>query len=111
MKITLSVKNNGAVPAFKNKKRAIQKANGQLRTLTDPKTRSWMDKVTLSFVCQLSSITPTTTGETLTAQQLRSLIVSLMPLDDSRQWVSQLVISDTDVEPGQEGATITIQKI
>ncbi len=111
MKIVLSVKNNGAVPAFKNKKRAIQMPNGKMRTLTEPKIRDWMDRVTLSFVCQLSSITPTTTGATLTVQQLHSLIVSLMPLDDSRQWISQLVISDTDVEPGEEGATITIQKI
>jgi len=111
MKIELHVANLGPVPSFKNNKRSIKLKNGSTMIVTDRKTKKWMQRVTENFVSLLSFATPTTGGATLTAQQRLSLIVSSMPQDDSRQWISRLAVCDQQVKKGEEGCVITIEPI
>lgn len=49
--------------------------------------------------------------ETIPGQPKLSSIASLLPLDDSRQWLPEIVILDKQVEPGQEGADILIERL
>lgn len=110
MKIELAVRNRGPVPSFKNKKR-IARLKGKPALITKPEVREWMDEVIRDFESQLFSATQIAGGETLMAPPPPSLIVSSLPLDDSRDWISELLIVDADVAPGDEGAHITIQEI
>lgn len=107
MKIELAVRQRGHVPSFKNKKRVTR--HGGL--ITDPKTKRWMDQVIQDFESQLFCATRISGGATLTGPRPHFLIVSSLPLDDSRQWISELLICDADVAPGEEGAVVTIEQI
>tara|TARA_R110000868_G_scaffold148404_3_gene370345 strand:- start:195 stop:533 length:339 start_codon:yes stop_codon:yes gene_type:complete len=112
MKITLNVKNLGHVPSFKNNKRAILDRNtGKMRTLTDPKTKKWMNDCIHGFGLQLNLLFQINAAETATEQLVLSSIASLLPLDDSRHWIPELHIYCEDVDKGIEGATITIEEI
>lgn len=106
MKIQLAVKNQGHIPSFKNKKRIARN-----RLITDPKTRKWMDGCIQSFESQLFLKSQTIAGVTSMVAPPLSLIVSSLPLDDSRQWISELLIVSEVVPRGEEGAEITIEKI
>jgi len=110
MKIALVVRNVGHVPSFKNNKRAILD-NGRMRTLTEPKTKKWMEQVTDAFASQLFSLTQTNDAVIPMAPCPPSLIVSSLPLDDSRQWLPEITIKCVEVEKGDEGATIIIEPI
>jgi hypothetical protein len=100
------------VPSFKNCKRAIlDRKNGKMRTLTDPKTRRQMDAIIQSFVSQSISDIQTRSAETLTGPFLQSSIVSLLPQNDSRQWIPEHHVSTQDVDKGNEGAEIIIERI
>lgn len=102
----------GDVPSFKNRKRAILDRNtGKMRTLTEPHTKQWMERCIKSFESQLYSAMQTIAGGTLTAQQARSLIVSALPLDDSRAWIPEMHIHSIDVEIGEDGADVIIERI
>lgn len=112
MKIVLAVKNQGHVPSFKTQKRAgIHRVTGKPFVVSKKEIREWMEKCTQSFESQLFSASLTTGGETLTAPPPLSSIVSSLPLDDSRQWISELLVVDADVAKGEEGAEITITEI
>lgn len=111
MKIELEVRGLGHCPSFKNNKRTIKLKNGSTMPVTDRRTKAWMQRCTESFVSQLLCATRTTDDGTLTETQPRSQIVSLLPLDDSRQWISELHITAEEVAPGEEGAVIVIEKI
>lgn len=104
MKIVLVVKNRGHTPSFKNHKRVCRN-----RLITRPVVKKWMDQVIQDFESQLFCATQIGEGGTLTAAPPRSLIVSSLPLDDSRQWIAELRITDQDVPVGEEGAVITIE--
>lgn len=106
MKIVLNVKGSGHVPSFKNKKRIVGK-----NLITRPDVKKWMDQVIQDFESQLLSATQTNVAGTSTEGHPLSLIVSSLPLDDSRQWISQLIIVDADVAPGEEGAQIIIEPV
>jgi hypothetical protein len=102
----------GNIAAFKNTKMmARNRRNGKIRPITDPKLQMKMDEITNAFTSQLSSVIRTIGGETLTAQQLRSSIASLVPLDDSWQWVPKLTIEAEACSKGNEGATVEIETI
>ncbi len=111
MKIELQVKGMGHVPSFKNNKRSIRLKNGSTMIVTDQKTKKWMQRCIRSFVSQLSAPWRTTEDGTLTAPPPLSLIASSLPLDDSRQWISCLIVGDKQVRKGDEGATITVEEI
>lgn len=110
MKIVLNVKHLGHVPSFKNKKR-IRVAKGKPISFTEAKTRRWMDRVIQSFESQLFCATQTIGDVTLTVPCPHSLIVSSLPLDDSRQWIAELHVSALDVDRTEEGATIIIEPL
>lgn len=79
--------------------------------VTEARTKKWMEKCIQDFVLQLTCATPTIDGATLMAPHPRSLIASSVPADDSRQWIPELIIRESNCEPGEEGATITIEEI
>jgi len=106
MKIVLDVKNQGHVPSFKNKKRIMRN-----HLVTEPKTKRWMQGCIDSFESQLFIASRITGGETLTVPPPRSLIVSSLPLDDSRQWIPAIHIYCLPCKKGEEGATIIIEEI
>lgn len=111
-RIVLEIKGLGHVPAFKNKKRSILDSNtGLQRTLTEPKTKQWMERCIQSFVSQLLSATQTTGDGTTPGRTKLSVIVLSLPLDDSRQWIPDTVLTTKEVPKGEEGATITIERI
>ena len=96
----LVVSGLGHVPAIKNSMFGIvQKSN-----------REWKRRCVSSFEYQLFSLCPTTESGTLTAEQVRSLI-ALLPPDDRWQIVSELHITVRKVDPGKEGAEVTIETI
>lgn len=112
MKVVLAVRHQGPVPAFKNKKRAIMDLrSGRLRTLTEPKAKRWMEECIRSFELQFFSDIVINEGAILTAPYPHSLIASLLPQDDSRQWIPSLRVDVEEVPRGQEGAQIIIERI
>lgn len=112
MKIVFDVRNMGHVPSFKNSKRAILDRNtGKMRTLTEPEVKKWMESATDAFVSQLSSLTQTTDAVIPTEPFPHSLIVSSLPLDDSRQWIGEIRVKCMDAAKGDEGATIIIEPL
>lgn len=109
--VNLVLQGLGHVPSFKNKKRAILDHNtGQMRTLTDKKTKLWMQRATHSFASQLRYGSVITEVATLTAPSPPSSIVSF-PLDDSFQWIPEIHVKALAVCRGSEGCRITIERI
>jgi hypothetical protein len=103
--VVLHVRGLGPVPAFKNSKLL---ARGRL--LTKPAYKEWMDKCANSFVCQLYCDILTAADAILTGQQARSLIASLPP-DDNWQCIPEIHVKAELCAKGEEGATITIERI
>jgi hypothetical protein len=106
MKIVLSVKQQGPVPSFKNNKRVVGK-----KVFTDKKTKRWMEDCIQNLGSQLFCITQIGSGETPTAPIPHSSIASSLPLDDSWEWIPEQHLYAQLVKPGEEGATIIIEKI
>lgn len=99
----------GHCPSFKNKKRTITLPNGGTMPVTEKKTKLWMKRCEESFVYQLLSATQIKSHGTPTETLPLSSIVSSVPQDDSRFWISELRIIPVEVAPGEEGALITIE--
>lgn len=111
--LKLTIKGIGHVPGnFKNRKRAIlDRRTGKMRTLTDPKVKTWMGLAARSIASQLSSMFQIIEKGTQTAQARRSLIQSLMPLDDSLFWIELGYVRGRRVKKGEEGAEILIEQL
>lgn len=106
------VVNGLTIPAFKNKKRAIMDRNtGRMRTMTDAKTQRQMEEITHTIALLLASVIPMPDDAISMEQHLQSWIASSLPLDDSRQWIAELLISSQDVDKGNEGVDIIIQPL
>lgn len=107
--IRLEVQGIGPVISLKNGKLLTR---GKL--ITDPKKQKWMDQCVQLLFSQLDSAFPTTGPRTsttllspcatLSREQLRSF-------DDRWQIVRELHITAEKCEKGQEGATITIERL
>lgn len=107
--LVLAVRGLGHVPSFKNKKRSILDRNtGKQRTLTEAKTKQWMEACIQSFVSQLLCATQTAAEGTTPGRSKLSSIVSLLPWDDSRQWIPTIHITTLEVDAGEEGADILL---
>jgi hypothetical protein len=108
--ITLTVCGIGNVPSFKNRKRAIRdRKTGKLRTLTEPKTKRWMNNCIDQFESQLSIICRIRDGETVGEWRKRLLTV-LLPLQDD-SW-KHMLPGNQDVRPAYPelaGAQIKIE--
>lgn len=108
--IKLVIKGIGPPPSFKNNKRAILDRNtGKMRTLTDPKTKRWMEACTSQFESQLLTACPTIEGETAGEWRKRLLTVLSRLQDDSHQYMLPGQQSVERVEKGMEGVDVTIE--
>lgn len=108
--IKLEVRGLGHVPSFKNMKRAIlDNRTGRMRTLTEPKAKSWMERCIRSFEYQLLCEYQTKDGETPMVPCQLSWIASRLPADDSCKDFTKLQIEVLEVPKGEEGAEILIE--
>lgn len=102
--VRLHVNGLGHVPSFKNSKMLTRG-----RLITDPKKQKWMNACIDSFESQLMSLCQTREGGTSTDALQRFLTASL-PQDDAWLFVPELQVNAVLVEPGDEGAIITIDE-
>lgn len=107
---------SGIVPSFKNNKILIAKGrNGRPLPrplmITKPEFQKRMQEITESFVLQLLSAFQTSDGATLTGCSLRSAIASSTPADDCWTMLPEIHLSAELCEPGQEGATIILERL
>ena len=104
--IVLEIQGLDHVPSFKNGKMWTRRG-----PITDPKKQKWMNKAVASIESQLRSELATRGIGTTTGPLAPSLIASLLPLDDSRKWIAEHSASTLLVSKGNEGASITIERI
>lgn len=96
----------GHITSFKNSKML---SRGRL--ITDPTKQKKMEAYTRAIESQLRSLYQTTVEGMQTVPSLASWIRSSVPLDDSIQWVPEIVIKVHRVSKGQEGANLEIERI
>lgn len=94
------------VPSFKNRKRIVQN-----RLITHPEIKERMEQVINDFVSQLISVMQQREGAILTGPRARFWIACLLPEDDCWTCLPELTIKASRCEPGDEGATVTIEPI
>lgn len=111
-KIVLTIKGVGVIPAFKNRKRAIQDRNtGKMRTLTEPSIKKRMDRIENAILFALYSLCATADAETQ-QECLKQLRIALSGLsDDSIRELPQGSWGTEYVKKGEEGAMITIEQL
>lgn len=131
-RITLELSGLGPVPSFKTGKKAIGwldpksvvtmvhggeiwiKKRGlriMVRPMTLPEHQEWMEKAISLIESRLRSAFQTIGVVIPMAASARSLIASLVPLDDCWTSYREVVIKSELCAPGQEGATITIERL
>lgn len=106
----------GGIPSFKNNKILVAKDRrgrplSRPLLITKPEFQKRMKEIEDSFVLQLLSAFRTEGGQTLTGSSLRSAIASSVPADDCWTQIPEITIRAELCAPGQEGATITLQRI
>lgn len=104
------------IPSFKTGKTAFawrDKATGKImaRPLTLPEHRKWMELAILSIASQLRSALAITDAKMQTVASPRSWIASRVPLDDAWTWCPETIVRCELCERGEEGATITVERI
>jgi hypothetical protein len=104
--VIVQLKGLGHVPSFKNKKML---SRGRL--ITNPAKQRWMEKAINSIALQLRSSLATYKIETRTGQSPQSLTVSMLPLDDSLDWIGVPCGNWQRVKKGEEGAIVKIEKL
>lgn len=130
--IILELKGLGPVPSFKTGKRAFAwidskssvaiTHNGEIylrkrglkamaRPITLPEHMEWKEKATSLIESQLRSALATIGAGIQTAASARSLIATLLPLDDCWTNFRALRIESELCAPGQEGASIMIERL
>jgi len=107
---------NYHVPSFKNSKMLVTKGpKGQpLREpflTTKPELARWMKLAVQSFESQLLSKCQTGFDATPLVLSRLSSIVSSLPEDDSVNDLRELHLTVVRVPPGEEGATIVIERL
>ncbi len=109
--VVLKVRGLGHIPSFKNKKQVAKRRNGPLFIMTRPEFQVWMERCVDSFESQLRSAYQTLEGGTLMARSLPSWIACVVPSNDSVLHIIEEHIKVEWVEPGEEGAVITIERL
>ena len=104
--IKLSIRGLGHVPSFKNMKRASRKG-----LFTEPRAKRWMQGCADSFALQLLSAYQIEKLAMPTAPSRPCWIALSVPLDDSVKEIVEERIRVEFVEPGQEGADVTIEAV
>lgn len=132
MSVTLNLRGLGPIPSFKNRKLIrtwmdkasrkeeyrdghwwIRRDTIKLRSMLylEPALQTWMDRATSLIESQLRSALATSAGMIQTAACQRSLIATLLPLDDCWTNFKEVHVLSQLCEKGEEGATITIEKL
>lgn len=122
--IRLEIRGVDNITSFKNSKEIIQlpmkgatkcgqcgRRPGRPMLITKPERKRQMESITASIVSQLFSALVTRGLVTSMAPIPLSKIASLLPLDDSRQWITEVCVSSLLVAKGDEGADIIIERI
>jgi hypothetical protein len=109
--IRLKIRGLDHVPSFKNQKAIFKRRNGQRFIATKPDRKKWMEQATRLIESQLRSEYQMRGIGISTAPRAQFLTQCAMPLDDSRQWISELRVNYVKVEKCEEGADITIDRI
>lgn len=108
--VRLRIRGIGHPPSFKNTKSIFKKKGGQRFIGTAPKKKKWMDQATRLFESQLRSEFQTRDIATSTAPHRQFSIASVVPLDDSRQWIKELTVTYVKVPKGEEGCDVVIER-
>lgn len=130
--ITIELSGLGPIPGFKNAKvmrtwmdKATKRKmflNGEywiaersikIRSILylQPAMQAWMDRATNLIESQLRSALATSGAAIQTAALARSLIATLLPLDDCWTSFAEVTVKSQLCPKGQEGATITIEAL
>lgn len=103
--LVLRIRGVGEIPGFKNRKRIA----GQ-HLITDPKVKQRMQALQRAIECELrSAFQAAGAGTSMVAR--RRLLTLLLPQDDCWTCIPELILTGELVEPGQEGADITIERL
>jgi hypothetical protein len=107
---------NCHIPSKKNSKMVLDKLpNGRrldrAMVVMKPEIRAWIEKAEAHLESQLLSMCRTTEGETQSALSKLSVILSQLPADDSVNDFPQGTWKVQLCEPGNEGASVTIERL
>ena len=131
-RLEFEVKGLGPIPSFKNKKRILayldkSKKRKEFRNgeywiaekslkiksllITLPEHQEWMEQAISLLESQLHCALATSGAVIPTGVSLRSLIATLVPLDDCWTSFREVTIRSELCEAGNEGATIVIEPL
>ena len=104
------------IPGFKNGKMLIAKGKGgrplpRPLLITRPDLQKVMDKMVASIESQLRSAFATRDAGTWTDASVQSWIASCVPADDCWAQVPEIHLKAELCKPGEEGASITIERL
>lgn len=109
--LRLSIRSIGSVPSLKNAKMVIfDREKGHMRPLTEPRVQKWMAKATRLLRLQLIFAFQQT-GSPISTEDFLRFLTFYVPADDRRQIITDLEIHNVQVELGQEGADILIERL
>lgn len=109
-RLVLEIRGLGPVPSLKNSKRTVIQASGKTKPITSTKVKKWMQTAVAHIVSQCLSDTPIIVAGTQT-EHLQASWTALLPRDDCWTVIPELVVTSQLCAPGEEGATITIERI
>ena len=130
--VIIELRGLGPIPSFKNRKLIrtwlekvgkvmefmagkwwVRKDTIKIRSMLylEPDLQKWMETATLRIESQLRSALATSGVEIRTAASPQLLIATLLPLDDCWTAFREVSVKSELCAPGQEGATITIERI
>ena len=104
------------IPSFKNNKLIITKTPqgkplNRALIITKPEFQKVMRTMEADFERQLLSDFRATEGQTSAGSSIRSWIASSIPADDCWANIPEIIIKGELCEPGNEGASILIERI
>lgn len=109
-RLVLEIQGLGPVPSLKNSKRVVIQKGGKAKPITDPKVKKWMKQASALIASQCRCGTQTGAGAMVMAP-LQAYWTALLPRDDCWTVIPELVVKSQLCEPGEEGATITIERL
>lgn len=110
VRLVLEIRGLGPVPSLKNSKRMVIQKGGKAKPITNPKVKKWMNQAAALIASQCRFGTQTGAGVMVMAP-LQAYWIALLPRDDCWTVIPELVVTSQLCEPGEEGATITIERI
>lgn len=132
---TIVLEITGTIPSYKNNKMLIQPslrevwaavkrgnisqiaaaltayAKKRPMLITKPEYQKQMEQIMASLESQLLSAFQTTGAQTCQGNSIRSLIAASVFADDAWTYLPEIHLRGELCEPGQEGATITIEPL